>query len=350
MPAAGQPAALLHDGRQKLEAVQLDATRRAPRIGKHRGARQGLELGGQGGRPLQRDGHGDAGDRRVRAVPIKSALVLYGRQAVLPHLEDAQLVRAAVAVLGRAQHPVGRVPLPGEDQHRVHHVLQQHGPRQPAILGDVPHEHRRHAVRPGGVHQPLGDGPHLIGRPGPPRLPLGPHGLDAVQHDEGGVLHILKRSLQLVAAAEQQPVRGHSEPGGAEGHLRLGFLARDVEHGGPGLRDPPRGLEQQRRLADARLAAEQDDSPGDQSAAQHPVQLPDTRREALRRTDVDGAHHPCSGAPRLSGGPRLGLQGPPRPAGRAAPRSRGRHMAAVGAHVTNRFVPSHEKYLQPTPP
>ena len=45
----------------------------------------------------------------------------------------------------------------------------------------------------------------------------------------------------------------------------------------PSARDARRHLEQERGLADARLAAEQDDGPRDQPAAEHPVELADAR-------------------------------------------------------------------------
>ena len=57
---------------------------------------------------------------------------------------------------------------------------------------------------------------------------------------------------------------------------------------GAGRGDAGRGLEQERGLADARLAAQQDDRPGDEAAAQDAVELADADR-APQLVVVDGA-------------------------------------------------------------
>ena len=65
-----------------------------------------------------------------------------------------------------------------------------------------------------------------------------------------------------------------------EAHLAGRLLAGRVQHGAPRRGDTGRDLEQERRLADPGLSAEQDDGARDQAAAQHAVQLRDPHRAA----------------------------------------------------------------------
>ncbi len=83
---------------------------------------------------------------------------------------------------------------------------------------------------------------------------------------------------------------------GAQPHLASRLLGADVEHalavGGSAGRD----LEQQRRLADAGLAAEQDGGAGHDAAAEHAVELGDAGRPVRRRLGADLGDRP-GGAP-----------------------------------------------------
>ena len=63
--------------------------------------------------------------------------VIHLRQAVFPHLENADFLGASEAVLDRAKQAVLAVHIPLEIKHRVHHVLQRHGPGDAALLGDM---------------------------------------------------------------------------------------------------------------------------------------------------------------------------------------------------------------------
>ena len=90
---------------------------------------------------------------------------------------------------------------------------------------------------------------------------------------------------------------------GAKAHLRGRFLAGDIDDPRAGSRHGGAGLDQKRRLADARLAADQRRRPGHEAAASDPVEFGDP-----------------------GGDPRLGLRGARQileregPARRAAPR------------------------------
>ena len=94
------------------------------------------------------------------------------------------------------------------------------------------------------------------------------------------------RSMQV--SDEQIERRGaDAQPIAAALDLVLGLLARRVEHR-PDLAREVRGrLQQQRGLADARLAAEQHQRPGHDAAAEHAIELVDAGREphALRGFD-----------------------------------------------------------------
>ena len=75
-----------------------------------------------------------------------------------------------------------------------------------------------------------------------------------------------------------------AEPLGPQAHLLGALLGADVERR---ARPPGQQLQQQRALADARLAAEQRDRPGDDAAAEHPIELADARRLGLGQQGVD---------------------------------------------------------------
>ena len=68
------------------------------------------------------------------------------------------------------------------------------------------------------------------------------------------------------------------EPLAAHLDLALGLLARDVEDGAARAAQQVRHLQQQRALADAGLAADEDHRAGHDAAAQHAVELADARR------------------------------------------------------------------------
>ena len=74
-----------------------------------------------------------------------------------------------------------------------------------------------------------------------------------------------------------------AEPLAAALDLVLRFLARRVEHRPDFAREVRGRLEQQRRLADARLAAEQHQRPRHDAAAEHAIELADAGRQPRRR-------------------------------------------------------------------
>ena len=64
------------------------------------------------------------------------------------------------------------------------------------------------------------------------------------------------------------------------GDLRNRFFTRRIQHLEAILRDTGQRLRQQRRFANARIAAEQDERASNQSATEHAIEFADGRRDA----------------------------------------------------------------------
>src|SRR3990172_4561864 len=64
-----------------------------------------------------------------------------------------------------------------------------------------------------------------------------------------------------------------AQASGPQGELPRRLLPREVEHAAPGLGHRPRGLEEQGGLADARVAAQEDQGAGDEATAEDAVEL-----------------------------------------------------------------------------
>ena len=151
--------------------------------------------------------------------------------------------------------------------------------------------------------------------------------LDAVDDDQLGAGALDRRHDR-----RQRRLGGHpqvrpdgAEPLGAHADLLRALLGRDVERR---TRPPRQELEQERALADARLAAEQRDRSGDDPAAEHSVELADARRLGLGQQRIDVVQQAELGHRRRGRGERaaghrgrqhLLDEGVPRPAARALP-------------------------------
>jgi hypothetical protein len=103
---------------------------------------------------------------------------------------------------------------------------------------------------------------------------------------------------------KEEAGRRHAEPPRAHPRLRHRFLAGDVEHPRPAPGERVERLQQQRRFADPGITSEEDQRPGDQPTAEHPVELLDAARAPGRHLgDLD-----------------LGRRQPARPPGADTPR------------------------------
>ena len=94
---------------------------------------------------------------------------------------------------------------------------------------------------------------------------------------------------------------GAAEPRCAERHLRCGLLTRDEERATAGSCDRPERGEQEGRLSDAGLPADEHERSRNEPTAQDTVELRDSGRDAIRildahRPDGDGLQGDCRDA------------------------------------------------------
>ena len=256
----GQGTAALQHRQQHADLVGAEADAGALGVGETAFARQRLDFGHQRTRAFHDHGHDDARHGAVGTVPIEIAGIGHFRQAVAAHLENAHLVGAAVTVLAGPQRAVHRRIVVGEHDHRVHHVLQQHGAGDAPFLGDVSDEHHGYAVFLGIVDADLRRGAHLRGRARPAFGLRSAHGLHAVHDDQAVILRQRQGVVDDRVTADVEPVVKDPQPFGAQPQLRRRLFAGDIEHAPPRRRNVTADLQQQRRFADAGLAAQQHDA------------------------------------------------------------------------------------------
>ena len=129
--------------------------------------------------------------------------------------------------------------------------------------------------------------------------------LDGVEHQQVGVdlLDVPEDRAEVGLRGEQQLGVERVDPARPQAHLRGRLLAGHVQHLAPGAGRAGGDVEQQGRLADARLAGQQHHGAGHEAAAEHPVQLVDPRGPRPRGLDVDLVDGPGR-RPRGRGGDR----------------------------------------------
>ena len=103
-------------------------------------------------------------------------------------------------------------------------------------------------------------------------------------------------SRTLIVVASDSGAAFQAQPAGAQTDLIGRFLARYVEHPRAGPRQAGGRLQQQRRFADAGIAAHQHGGGSHKPATQHPVKLLDLRAQAR------AAARPCRSGFRARGG------------------------------------------------
>ncbi len=177
-----------------------------------------------------------------------------------------------------------------ELQHGVDDVFEHPWPRQATFLGDVPHEHDRHAALLCLVDQPLCAAAHLSDTAGQRRETGIGHCLDRVDHHELGVGRVdgVEDVRQGRFGVQPEIVSGGAQTLGASLDLLRTLLGGDVQGGATPRREQ---LQQQRALADARLATQQGDRTGHQATAEHPIELGEVcgDRVAVLAADVADA-------------------------------------------------------------
>ncbi len=240
--------------------------------------------------PALQDRHDDAaGDAGHAVAEEERAGIGHGAEAVVAHLEDADLAGRPEAVLDRRQHAQGVVTVAVEGEHRVDQMLDGARPGQIAVLGHVADQEQRGPGRLGHAGQALDAGAHL-GQAAGGLAQLGVRdGLQRVDHDQRGAMPLHGGLDGLdVGSLDGQEVPGHqADARGPPPNLRQGLLGRgehDVEPRGGQRREH---LEEQRRLADAGGPEEERDRAGHHAAAHDAVQLADPRRQRVHGVGRD---------------------------------------------------------------
>ncbi len=264
----GEPARLPTDDR---------AARRAQRGRRH----ERLDLDQKRPRALDPGEHGRARARgAVSTGEEQSRGVRHLGEPGAGHFEDADLVGRAETVLGRAQQAKGVRAVAFEREHRVDHVLDHPGTGDLAVLGHMPDEEQRRSARLGEADQRLSRASDLAHR---------------ARADSIASLHMVWiESMTTSFGASPEPERrndvfdkrlrgdlhgrrGEAEAAGAKPHLSGQFFAGHIDDARAGSRHGGAGLDQKRRLADARLAADQRGRPRHEAAASDPVEFARSR-------------------------------------------------------------------------
>ena len=162
-----------------------------------------------------------------------------------------------------------------EVEHRVHHVLEDARAGDGAVLGHVTHEKGADAALLGQGNQRARALPDLPDAPRSGRDGGSVNGLDGIHHQHRGLdgPDLFEDALQRRLAQHQQVRRRQGNALSPHLDLLLRLLAGDVKAGRAVVAEGRHCLKQQRRLADARVAADEHRGPIHQAAPQHPVEL-----------------------------------------------------------------------------
>ena len=153
-------------------------------------------------------------------------------QAVSAHLEDADFLGGAKAVLDGAQDPIGVVSIALKREHDIHHVLQHFGTGDGAFLGDVANEHDRQLQRLGGQDE-LGRGlPDLGDGPGRAFDTWRVQRLDGIDEEQVWLVRLdgLDDAFRGGLGKHKQFASERAEAICPEPHLLGAFLSGDVQH------------------------------------------------------------------------------------------------------------------------
>ena len=120
----------------------------------------------------------------------------------------------------------------------------------------------------------------------------GLHGVDDEQPRRAR-LDVAEHGREVGLGGEVERVGHRRDAFGAGAHLRGGLLAADVEDLGARPGRPGGDVEQQRRLADARLAGDEDHATGHETATEDAVELRDAR--SVVRPPASGRRRRCAG-------------------------------------------------------
>ncbi len=342
-----QARALFEHREQQREPLLVDAARHAARAPVAARADERLDFDEDRARPLDRAQH--RRPRRIRRPLGQEQLgrIRHRPQAARRHLEHAELADGAEPVLHRADDAVRVVAFAFEVEHRVHDVLEGLGAGQAAVLGDVADQERRDVLalrREQQLRRRFADLPDAARR----RLELERvDRLNRVDDHERRLdaRHLLEDALEARFRQQIERRLADLETLTPRFDLVFRFLAGAVQHRPDRPRHVRGGLEQQRGLADARFAAEQDERSGDDAAAEHAIELADARREPGVLFDLDVAvqARAARGRQRVPMSGRRRAPMPPAAAPRRASSTRRSRRIARAISATARRIPGRRR-------
>ncbi len=176
-----------------------------------------------------------------------------------------------------------------EAQHRIDHMFEHARTGDGAVLGDMPDQDQGGAAILGVADQFLCRCAHLADRAGGTLDQIRVHRLDRIDDQQGRRRTVVERGEDVAYRRGGRKLHRRlpqPHPPRAQPHLIGRFLARDIGHMQPGQRHLRRSLEQQGRLADTGIAADQGRRRRDQPAAERAIELGNARREPGRQRHV----------------------------------------------------------------
>ena len=281
----GDAAACLQNGQHHGEAVGIPADDGMARRAEGGGRHQRLDLDQQRPRALDAGEDAGAGDLAAALGEEQGGRVRHVRQAAIRHLEDADLVGRTEAVLHGPQDAELMAALAFEIKHRVDHVLEHTGAGDGAVLGDVADQQDGDAAALGEVDQRLRGAADLRDGAGRAVDRVEPHGLDRIDHRHARRIGGLQRGDDVAHRGRSRELDGgvgEAQALGPQAHLVECLLAGDIGDRHALAREGGRHLQQQRRLADAGVAADQQGRAHHQPAAAGPVEFLDAALVARR--------------------------------------------------------------------
>jgi len=206
---------------------------------------------------------------------VRGCGIDHRRESRPGHLEDADLIDRPETVLHRPQDAVVERALALEVEHRVHDVLERPGSRDAAALGHMADEQHRRSGLLGEPHQPRRAFPHLTHVARRALELVRVRGLDRVDEHHAGLerARVVHDRFQPCLAQRVHRAGVDREPLGAQPDLVGRFFARDVQCGNPGALEARGALQQQGGLANAGLAADEDDRSRNDAPAEDVVEL-----------------------------------------------------------------------------
>ena len=223
-------------------------------------------------------------------------------QALVGHREHAEFIDRTEAVLERAQHAETAAGFALEIQHRIDHVFEHARAGDAAFLGHVADQEHAGAAFLREAHEACCRFAHLADRTRRGSQGFGPDRLDGINNEHAWCIFLRNFHNALNAGFGQtaQRIQRQAQALRTRGDLRDGFLAADVQTF-QARAERAQHLQQQGRLADAGIAADQHDRTGDQTAAEHAIELADadgraclgTRRHVGELHDLRLRHGTC---------------------------------------------------------